>query len=93
MEQAKFTYSPLGKSFWKTKKNDWRAEQGRKQIDAIRNRNERLAVLANKDDQEDHYKNVLEELFQERSDKIKELINEITQNDLTYYFKGNDFRK
>ena len=69
------------------------AEQGRKQIDAIRNRNERLAVLANKDDQEDHYKNVLEELFQERSDKIKELINEITQNDLTYYFKGNDFRK
>ena len=67
--------------------------QGRKQIDAIRNRNERLAVLANKDDQEDHYKNVLEELFQERSDKIKELINEITQNDLTYYFKGNDFRK
>ena len=49
--------------------------------------------MANKDDQEDRYKNVLEELFQERSDKIKELINEITQNDLTYYFKGNDFRK
>ena len=49
--------------------------------------------MANKDDQEDHYKNVLEELFQERSDKIKELINKITQNDLTYYFKGNDFRK
>ena len=49
--------------------------------------------MANKDDQEDNYKNVLEELFQERSDKIKELINEITQNDLTYYFKGNDFRK
>ena len=67
--------------------------QGRKQIDAIRNRNERLAVLANKDEQEDNYKNILEELFQERFDKIKELINEITQNDLTYYFKGNDFRK
>ena len=49
--------------------------------------------MANKDDQEDNFKNVLEELFQERSDKIKELINEITQNDLTYYFKGNDFRK
>ena len=43
IEQAKFTYSPLGK----IKKII--EDQGRKQIDAITNQNERLAALSNKD--------------------------------------------
>ena len=50
-EQAKFTYSPSGKSFEKKIE-----EQGRKQIDAITNKNERLAALTNRDDHKDNYK-------------------------------------
>ena len=47
----------------------------------------------NKDDQKDHYKKIFEELVKERFDEIKGLTDEINQNDLTYYFKGNTFRK
>ena len=35
----------------------------------------------------------MEELVKQRFDEIKELTNEINQNDLMYYFKGNTFRK
>ena len=42
IEQAKFTYSPLGKAFEKQTKTI--EEQGRKQIDAITNQRKRLAV-------------------------------------------------
>ena len=56
IEQAKFTYSPLGKAFEKETKRI--EEQGRKQIDAITNRNERLAALINKDDDKGNYKKI-----------------------------------
>ena len=56
IEQAKFTYSPLGKVFEKQTKAV--QEQERKQIDAITNQNERLAALTNKDDNKDNYKNI-----------------------------------
>ena len=52
IEQAKFTYSPLGKAFEKQAKTI--EEQERKQIDAITNQNERLAVLTNKNDHKDN---------------------------------------
>ena len=35
----------------------------------------------------------MEEIVKKRFDEIKELTNEINQNDLTYYFKGNTARK
>ena len=35
----------------------------------------------------------MEELVRERFDEIKELIDEINQNDFAYYFKGNTARK
>ena len=57
------------------------------------NQNERLAALTNKDDHEDNYKGIFEELVKERFDEIKELTDEIKQNNLIYYFKGNTFRK
>ena len=43
-------------------------------------------ALPNEDDHKDNYKEILEELFKERFDEIKELTDEINQNDLTYYF-------
>ena len=41
VEQAKFTYSPLGKALEKQRKTI--EEQGRKQINVIINQNKRLA--------------------------------------------------
>ena len=38
-------------------------------------------------------KKYLKRLTKETFDEIKELTDEINQNDLTYYFKGNTFKK
>ena len=45
IEQAKFTYSPLGKAFEKQKKTI--EEEGKKHIDAITNQNKRIVALTN----------------------------------------------
>ena len=95
IEQAKFTYSLLGKAFEKQTKTI--KEQGRKQIDAITDQNERLVASANKDDHNDDHKDIYKEIFdklaQEKFDEIKELTYEIDYDDLTYYFTGNKARK
>ena len=75
IEQAKFTYSLLGKAFEKQAKTI--VEQGRKQIDAITNQSERLAALTNKDERKDNYKEIFEELVEKRFDEIKWLTDEI----------------
>ena len=52
----------------------------------IKAKNKRL----NKDNgHKDNYKEIFNELDKERFGKIIELTNEINQNDLIYYFKGN----
>ena len=38
-------------------------------------------------------KKIFEELVKEKFDEIKELTNEINQNELIYYFKGNTARR
>ena len=45
------------------------------------------------DDHKDNYKKTFEQLVKERFDEIKELTDEINQNDLIYYFKSNTSRK
>ena len=66
----------------------------KKQIDAITNQDKKIAALTNKDDgHKDNYKQIFEELVKERFDQIKELTDEINQNDLTYNFKCNTSRK
>ena len=62
-------------------------EPRRKQRDAITNQNKNLAALTNKDDDKDNYKEIFEQLVNERFDEIKELADGINQNNLTYYFK------
>ena len=49
--------------------------------------------LTNKDDHNNNYTEIFEELVKQRFDEIKELTDEINHNDLTYYFKGNTVRK
>ena len=58
IEQAKFTYPPLGKAFGKKTKTI--EEQERKQIHDIRNQNEKLAAITNKDVHKGNYKKQLQ---------------------------------
>ena len=70
IEQARFTNSPLGKTYDKQTKTI--EEQGKKQMEAITNQNERLTDLTNKDDNhKDNYKKIFEELVKERFDETK----------------------
>ena len=78
MKQAKFAYSLLRNAFEKQTKAI--EDQGEKQIDTITNR-------------KDNYKEIFEKLAKERFDEIKELTNEISHDDLMYYFKGNTATK
>ena len=89
IEQAKFTYFSLAKASEKQKKTN--EDQGRNQIDVITNQNKKLATLTNQDNDKDNYsyKEILEEIFKERFDEIKELAHEINHNDLIFWFKGN----
>ena len=84
IEQAKFTYFSLAKASEKQKKTN--EDQGRNQIDVITNQTKKLATLTNQDNDKDNYsyKEILEEIFKERFDEIKELAHEINHNDLIF---------
>ena len=54
----------------------------------------KLLDLTNKDDDhKENYKKMFEKLVKERFDEIIELTDEMNQNDLIYYLKGNTARK
>ena len=83
-EQAKFTYSPLGKAFEKQIKTI--EDQGEKQIKAIQDNRKQL--ISN-----DDYKNkllisketeIFKDIYNKRLDKIKELDNKIDYDNLKY---------
>ena len=76
IEQAKFTYSPLGKAFEKQTKTI--EDQGEKQIKAIKDNKEQLVDINN----DDVYKNkpllsrereIFKNIYNKRFDKIEEL--------------------
>ena len=68
IEQAKFTYSLLGKAFEEQTKT---IEEPGKKIDAITSQNKKLEALTNKDD--DHKgKEIFNELVKERFGKMTE---------------------
>ena len=91
IEQAKFTYSPLGKAFEKqTKTID---DKGEKQIKAIQDNKH----LVNINDDDDDYKDklllsrerkIFKDIYNKRLDKIEELNNNIDYNDLNYFVVG-----
>ena len=90
IEQAKFTYSPLGKAFEKQIKTI--KDQGIKQVKAIQD-NKQLVNINNDDD----YKNklllskereIFKDIYNKRLDKIEELNNKIDYDNLEYVVVG-----
>ena len=85
IEQAKFTYSPLGKTFEKQTKTI--EDQGEKQIKAIQGNKKEIANI------NDDYKNklllskereIFKNIYNERLDKIEELNKKVKYNNLKY---------
>ena len=85
IEQAKFTYSPLGKAFEKQTKTI--KDQGEKQTKAIQ---DKQLVNINKDvDYKDKLllskeREIFKDIYNERLDKIEELNNKIDYDNLQY---------
>ena len=85
IEQAKFTYSPLGKAFQKQTKTI--EDQGEKQIKAIQDNNNndgyQNKLLLSKE------REIFKNISNERLDKIKELNLKIDYNDSKYTIISN----
>ena len=84
IQQAKFTYSPLGKAFEKQTKTI--KDQGEKQIKAIQ---DKQIVNINKDDYKDKLllskeREILKDIYNKRLDKIEELNDKFDYDNLEY---------
>ena len=86
IEQAKFTYSPLGKAFEKQIKTI--EDQGKKQVDALENLKPIEGSKAIKYDDESlkQRQETYNKLFDEKLDEIQELSREIDYKNLNYNF-------
>ena len=92
IEQAKFTYSPLGKAFEKQIKTI--EDQGEKQIKAIQDQGQVKTFKKYAYDAEDtpfisQQKEIFNELVDERRKKITDLDEKVNSDDLIYRYKGN----
>ena len=90
IEQAKFTYSPLGKAFEKQTKTI--EDQGKKQVKAIQD-NKQLVNINNDDDYKDKLshsreREIFKDIYNKRLDKIEEINNKIDYNNLNYVVVG-----
>ena len=86
-EQAKFTYSPLGKAFEKQTKTN--KDQGEKQIKAIRDNKEHLVNNNNDDDCKNKLllsreRKIFKNIYNKGLDKIEELSKKMDYNNLKY---------
>ena len=91
IEQAKFTYSPLGKAFEKQIKTI--EDQGEKQIKAIQNQGIVKTIKKYTYDDEDSpliskQKEIFNKLVDERLDEITKLDKKVNHDDLIYRYKG-----
>ena len=89
IQQAKFTYSPLGKAFEKQIKTI--ENQGKKQVKAIQDK--QIVNINNKDSYKDDYKDklllskereIFKDIYNKILDKIEELNNKIEYDNLEY---------
>ena len=85
IEQAKFTYSPLGKAFEKQIKTI--EDHGKKQIQALENLKPK-AIQSGSNNKSTITKEIYNKTLEERMDEILELSREIDYNNLTNNFKG-----
>ena len=93
IEQARFTYSPLGKAFEKQIKTI--EDQGEKQIKAIQDQGQVKTIKKYDYDAEDtpfisKQKEIFNELVDERLEKITDLNERVNSNDLIYRYKGQN---
>ena len=94
IEQAKFTYSPLGKAFEKQTKTI--EDQGEKQIKAIQD-NKQLQ-LTNDYDYKDKLlisreTEIFKDIYNKRLDKLEELNNKIDYDNLKYVVEKSGAKK
>ena len=92
IEQAKFTYSPLGRAFEKQIKTI--EDQGEKQIKAIQDQGRIKTIKKYTYDDEDaplisKQKEIFNKLVDERLEKITDLDKKVNSDDLIYRYKGN----
>ena len=86
IQQAKFTYSPLGRAFENQIKTI--EDQGKKQVKAIQD-NKQLVNINKDDDYKDKLllskeREIFKDIYNERLDKIEELNNKIDYDNLKY---------
>ena len=86
IEQAKFTCSPLGKAFEKQIKII--EDQGKKQIDALKNLKPKAIECGFNDNKPTITKEIYNKILVERLDEILEMGKEIDYNNLVYNFNG-----
>ena len=91
IEQAKFTYSPLGKAFKKQTKTI--KDQGIKQVKAIQDNKQLVNVNNDDDDYKDKLllskeREIFKDIYNKRLDKIEEINNKIDYNNLNYAVVG-----
>ena len=84
IQQAKFTYSPLGKAFEKQTKTI--EDQGKKQVKAIQ---DKQLVNNNNNDYKDKLllskeREIFKDIYNKRLDKIEELNNKVDYDNLEY---------
>ena len=92
IEQARFTYSLLGKAF--EKKIKAIEDQGEKQINAIQDHGQLKAIKKYACDAEDtpfisKQKEIFNEVVDERREKITDLDKKVNSDDLIYRYKSN----
>ena len=85
IEQAKFTYSPLGKTFEKQIKTI--EDHGKKQIEALENLKPK-AIENGSNNKSTITKEIYDKILEERLDEILEMSRKIDYSNLTYIFKG-----
>ena len=91
IEQAKFTYSPLGKVFEKQIKTI--EDQVEKQIKAVQNQGQVKTIIKRTCDDEDSpliskQKEIFNKTVDERLDEITKLHKKVNLDDLIYRYKG-----
>ena len=96
IEQAKFTYSPLGKAFEKQTKTI--KDQGEKQIKAIQDKDFNKSIENTKVYSDDDYKKellrskereIFKDIYNKRLDEIEDANNKIDYNNLKYAVAGS----
>ena len=88
IEQAKFTYSPLGKGFEKQIKTI--EDQGQKQVDVLKDLKPKEQIKPIADKSSDEFlteKETYNRLLNEKLNEIREISDEIDYDNLVYYFK------